>query len=279
MTAEIEAVSKRYVALTIDRIPYKAAYWEAGSGQPVLFLHGFMGNGGYWQSLVSLLQPHYRCICVDMLGFGDSSKPMIRYDIAKLVAFVRQFVIALDLEPCVLVGHSLGGWVSAAYAIAHPTAVTALVLAAPAGIRDDSFCGRYDHLRPLFWQTPLIDWTIWLAKPLATLMGQQQALAQIAWFRRELNAQPAPRSFLLDRLRPEDAIDTVEKEIHQLRVPTLVITGDCDETIPLWHSQTYASEIPAAQLVVIPTADHSLPQVYANEMADAIKQFFQPLPL
>jgi pimeloyl-ACP methyl ester carboxylesterase len=273
MSVETEAILKRYVSLVLDQTPYQAAYWEAGSGSPLLFLHGFMGKGDYWRSLVSLLQPHYRCICVDMLGFGDSSKPMIRYDIARLVAFVQQFAIALELEPCPIVGHSLGGWVAAALAIAHPTAVTGLILAAPAGIRDDSFCGRYDHLRFLFWRTPLIDWALWSAKPLAALVGQRDALARIAWFRQELNDQPAPRSFLLDRLRPEDAIDTVEQAIHQVQVPTLVITGDCDETIPLWHSQTYASEIPDAQLVVIPTANHALPQVYASEMADAIEQF------
>jgi pimeloyl-ACP methyl ester carboxylesterase len=273
MTREAETVLKRSISLTLNQELYQAAYWEAGSGTPLLFLHGFMGKSDYWRSLVSLLQPHYRCICVDMLGFGASSKPMIRYDIATLAAFVQQFAIALELPPCVVVGHSLGGWVAAAYALAEPDCVKALVLAAPAGIRDDSFAGRYDHLRPLFWRSPLIDWALWIAKPFAVLLKQSEALAQISWFRRELNAQPAPRSFLLDRLRPEDAIDTVEQDIQRLRLPTLVITGDRDETIPLWHCQTYASEIPAACLVVIPTADHDLPQAYATEMAAAIEAF------
>jgi len=96
---------------------------------------------------------------------------------------------------------------------------------------------------------------------------------QLAWFRRELMANPAACSFLCDRLRPEDAIDTVEKAIHQLRVPTLVITGDRDETIPLWHSETYAREIPGAQLAIIPHADHALPQGYAAELASLMLPF------
>jgi len=78
---------------------------------------------------------------------------------------------------------------------------------------------------------------------------------------------------LLDRLRPEDAIDTVEKDIYRLQVPTLVITGDRDETIPLWHSQTYANEIPDAKLAIIPGADHALPQKYAAELASLILPF------
>jgi pimeloyl-ACP methyl ester carboxylesterase len=266
-------ILKQLLSVSVDDKLYQAAYWEAGTGQPVIFLHGFMGRGECWEPLVQHLQNHYRCICLDMFGFGKSSKPMIRYDIAKLVAFVRAFAEALSLDSHSLVGHSLGGWVSAAYALAYPAAVDALILLAPAGIRDDSFCGRYDHLRPLLWQTPVVDGALWLLQPLASLTGKQKALNQIRWIRQELNNQPAPRSFLLDRLRPEDAIDTVEQEIQRLKRPTLVITGEQDETIPLWHSQTYASEIADARLVVIPNADHALPQKNAAELAELIQPF------
>jgi pimeloyl-ACP methyl ester carboxylesterase len=270
-------MSKRLVLLNTKPAQAEAAYWEAGeTAPPMLLLHGFMGDGNCWHSLVSHLQPH-RCICLDQFGFGGSSKPMIRYDIAQLVDFVHEFTIAIGLESFVIVGHSLGGWVGAAYALAYPDAVKGLILAAPAGIRDDSFVGRYDWLRPLLWRTPLVDLSLKLARPIAKILGKHQELAQISWFRQELNAQPAPRSFLLDRLRPEDAIDTVEKEIHRLALPTLVITGDRDETIPLWHSQTYASEIIGAQLVVIPNADHALPQQYATEMAQMILPFLAGL--
>ena len=258
---------------SLDRIPQTAAYLEAGQGAPLLMLHGFFGNGTNWLPLMEQLNLQFRCIGLDLLGFGESAKPDIRYDVAKEVAFVRQVVEALQIDPCYVVGHSFGGWVASAYALRYPNAVKGLFLAAPAGIRDDSFAGRYDHLRPLLWQTPIVDWALALAKPLVRLAGQSQALETIYWARRELNAQPAARSFLVDRIRPEDAIDTVEKEIHRLRVPTLVMTGDRDETIPLWHSQTYATEIPNAQIAIIQNADHALPQHYSFEMAELITQF------
>lgn len=236
-----------------------------------------MGDSSNWQFLVPLLQTRHRCISLDLLGFGDSSKPQIRYNIAQQVEFLDQVITALGLENCAIAGHSLGGWVASAYALAHPDRVRALILVAPAGIRDDSFCGKYDHLRPLLWQTPIVDWALNLAQPIAQLVQQEKSLNQLRWFRRELNAQPAARSFLVDRLRPEDAIDTVEKEIHQLRVPTLVIAGELDETIPLWHCQTYAREIPDAQLHVIPKADHALPQKESVAIAEAIEPFLSQL--
>jgi pimeloyl-ACP methyl ester carboxylesterase len=257
---------------------YTAAYWEAGVGPPLILLHGFLGDGRCWSPLVDRLQSQMRCISLDLLGFGDSAKPMIRYDIALEVAFVRQFIQAMNLtEPCYFLGHSFGGWVSAAYALAYPQAVRGLGLAAAAGIRDDSFCGRYDHLRPLLWPTPIVDLALTVAQPFSSLLGQRPLINQLSWFRRQLMANPAACSFLVDRLRPEDAIDTVEQQIHRLQVPTLVITGDRDETIPLWHSETYAREILHAKFVVIPDANHSLPQQYAAEMAAAIDTHWAPL--
>ncbi len=246
-----------------------ASYLDIGNGIPIVILHGFMGNKECWLPLIEHLKPHCRCISLDLLGFGESGKPKIRYDVATEVAFVRQVALTLGLNSYYILGHSFGGWVAAAYALKYPDHVKGLLLAAPAGIRDDSFCGRYDHLRPLLWQTPVVDWVLQLLK----LSTKSAIIDKIAWFRRELKAQPAARSFLVDRIRPEDAIDTVEQEIHRIQVPTLVISGDRDETIPLWHSETYAQQIPGAKLAIILNASHSLPQDYAPQLAALILPF------
>lgn len=250
-----------------------AAYLEAGSGIPLLMLHGFFGEACCWLPLMEKLQKHFRCISLDLLGFGESSKPDISYDIAKEVTFVRQFAEKLEVEHFYILGHSFGSWVASAYALKFPKCVRSLILAAPAGIRDDSFCGRYDALRPLLWENPLVDLALLLATPGAVILGKQAEIERVWEFRKNLITQPVARSFLLNRLRPEDAVDTVEKEIYQLRLPTLVIAGELDETIPLWHSQTYAQEIPNARLAIIPGADHGLPQAYAGEMATLIEEF------
>ncbi|MEG4305745.1 alpha/beta hydrolase [Microcoleus sp. D3_18a_C4] len=250
-----------------------AAYLDIGCGRPLLMLHGFFGEKTCWLPLIELLQSQFRCISLDMLGFGESSKPEIRYDVAVEVAFVRQVVEQLNIEPCCIIGHSFGGWVASAYSLKYPNSVSSLVLAAPAGIRDDSFCGQYDALRPLLWETPAVDWALQLAKPFASLAGKSEQLQQISGWRRELMSQPVARSFLMSRMRPEDAVDTVEKEIHKLQIPTLVIAAESDETIPLWHCETYAGEIPGAELAIIPHATHGLPQTQAPIMAKFISKF------
>jgi pimeloyl-ACP methyl ester carboxylesterase len=261
---------------TLGQQRFPVAYWEQGQGPTLLLLHGFLGSSRCWQPLVAQLHGQFRCISLDLLGFGDSAKPNIRYDVATEVYFVHQVSQSLGLTTFSLIGHSFGGWVSAAYALQYPMHLQNLVLIAPAGIRDDEFCGRYNHYRPLLWQTPIVDWGLNLLEPLAKLGKQQANWEQLRWIRRELATQPAARSFLLDRLRPEDAIDTVETKIHQLQAPTLVITGDRDDTIPLWHSQTYAQAIPKAQLVVFPEAGHNLLQTHSFQVAEMVSTFVSP---
>ena len=283
--SEIITMEKQTVLLQ----DYTAAYTEQGQGTPLIFLHGFLGSSHNWQSITPELTSAYRCLSLDLLGFGDSSKPRLNYTVWHQVEFVQQFIQALDLQQFHLIGHSYGGWTAAAYALAAagltwtsqgwstfvpgsfttPTPST-LTLIAAAGIRDDSFVGRYTHLRPLLWETPLVDWGLNFVAPIAKMLNQQSAFQQIYRTRQELLNQPVAKSFLMDRLRPEDATDTVEQYLSQVQIPTHVIAGEQDTTIPLWHCQTYAEQLPLANLTVLPDANHDLIQTHSTEIANMI---------
>jgi pimeloyl-ACP methyl ester carboxylesterase len=261
------------LALSPQQDPTQAArFSRVGEGIPVLMLHGFLGDRTCWQPLIDRVSDQYCCISLDLLGFGASGQPAIVYDVPTEVAFVEAVRSQLGLEQIYIVGHSFGGWVAAAYAIAYPERVLGLLLAAPAGIRDDEFCGRYDYLRPLLTGGPWIDWGLGLARPIAQLLGQTKPLQTLRWFRQEIQRQPAAKSFLLDRLRPEDAIDTVETQIHRITAPTTIVIGDQDDTIPLWHAETYANLIQGAILAIWPGCDHSLPQRQSDRLAQALNQ-------
>ncbi len=256
---------------------YQAAYFETGSSTDapeaptLLFLHGFLGESSLWQPLMEQLS--YRCIALDLLGFGESSKPRLKYTIWHQTEFLQGFIEALQLRQLILVGHSYGGWTSAAYAIEQSTQLDGLVLLAPAGIRDDSFVGRYDYMRPILWETPAVDWILAAIRPVAYLLGQGKTYRQVAMARREFSKQPVAKSFIVDRLRPEDAIDTVEQEIHHIEAPTLVIAGQEDSTIPLWHCETYGRDIPNARLEVLPDTDHDLIRTRRPRIAELITGF------
>jgi pimeloyl-ACP methyl ester carboxylesterase len=270
--------------------PYDAAYLEQGKGgTPIVFLHGFLGDSSNWRPVMEHL-PDHRCIALDLLGFGESAKPELRYNVWHQVEFVQQCIAALGLENFYLVGHSYGGWTAAAYAIACTTgklglperemppplnALVGLALIAPAGIRDDQFVGRYSHLRPLLWESPWVDLGLKAIAPISQWLGQQQSFEEIMRVRQALLEQPVAKSFLRDRLRAEDAVDTVEQHLEQIKVPTLVIAAGKDDTIPLWHCQTYASGISQAQMQVFPNADHGLLQTGGAAIAKALLKLIE----
>ncbi len=265
---------------TIELSQYTAAYTSIGEGIPVILLHGFFGDSQTLEPIATGLSAHYCCISLELLGFGDSSKPNIRYLIGDHVEFLKEFLTAKKISKFYLIGYSYGSWVAAAYAISRDNLaisipnLAGMVLLAPAGIRDDSFVGRYDWLKPLLWQTPLVDLTLNLIAPFAKLMKQEKSFNTIRIARQALVTQPAARSFLIDRLNPEDAVDTVEKDIDRITTSTLVIAGEIDGTIPLWHSQTYAKKIPQASLEVIPGADHDLVQTHSQAVTRSIINYW-----
>ncbi|MDX1977817.1 MAG: alpha/beta hydrolase [Pseudanabaenaceae cyanobacterium bins.68] len=255
---------------------YEVAYWQEGGGIPVIFLHGFLGNSQMWRSLVENLaqiSPGFSWVGVDLLGFGGSAKPDLKYQIWDQVQFVAELIKAKGWEQFYVVGYSYGGWAGAAIACEQIKGMKALVLIAPAGIRDDQFVGRYWHLRPLLWSSPLVDLGLAVVARLANIFNQAAQVRGIIQARQALQAQPVAKSFLRDRLRPEDAIDTLEAKIHQIDLPTLVIAGSEDQTIPLWHCQAYAQGIPAARLEVLVGADHDLVVSQEAEIASLIAEF------
>ena len=114
------------------------AAYEAGSDAPdapvVLLLHGLgHWSDGAWGRLVPRLDPGFRYVAFDLPGFGASAKPDAAYDRAFFARVIEGAVDALGLDHFALVGHSLGGFLAADYAGAHPERVARLALIAPAG--------------------------------------------------------------------------------------------------------------------------------------------------
>lgn len=116
------------------RRPYKlAAYDHGGDGPVVILLHGLASSSANWDPLIPLLKQKYRCITIDLVGFGDSPKPQwYRYTMEEHIRDIRRTIQSLHLdEPFTLVGHSLGSLIATRYAKLLPTHVRRLVLLSP----------------------------------------------------------------------------------------------------------------------------------------------------
>lgn len=258
---------------------YQAAYTVQGQGKPLVLLHGFFGDAWTLNALVEELSSKFQCFNLELLGFGDSAKPKINYLIGDQVNFLQSFIENIRLQNYYLVGYSYGAWVAAAYAIAagrgdFSSPLNGIALLAPTGIRDDSFTGRYNHLKPLLWETPIVDWAIAALQPLMAIAGQKDYFETVVQARNAMMSQPAAAAFLKSRLKPDDAVDTVENYLHYVQCLSLILAAGSDKHIPFWHCETYQEKITNAKLFNIQDADHDFVQTHPQEISEIVKAFF-----
>lgn len=115
------------------------SYVSYGSGTEVIvFLHGMASNLKAWQKNIDVLKADYRCIALDLPGYGRSSRMSSAFDLEKVAKLVIQFISHMKLENVTLVGHSMGGQLSLLIAHQQPALVARMILVAPAGLEQFS---------------------------------------------------------------------------------------------------------------------------------------------
>lgn len=116
------------------RRPYRLHVVDHGGKGPVIFfLHGIASSSTNWEHVVPLLKQEFRCITIDLLGFGNSPKPnWIGYTVHDHIKSIHATIRTLRIrQPYILVGHSMGSLLAARYAALHPKYVQKLALIAP----------------------------------------------------------------------------------------------------------------------------------------------------
>lgn len=105
-------------------------YEECGNnnGDVIVLLHGFCGSSQYWQNICPMLSDQYRVIIPDLRGHGGSSAPEETYTMEIMAEDIAALLNALQVEKVVMFGHSLGGYVTAAFAEKYPDKLTGFAL-------------------------------------------------------------------------------------------------------------------------------------------------------
>lgn len=112
-------------------LTYKGAtlhFSDTGSGSPVVLLHGFLANQSMWNTLVPHIAKTHRVICIDLLGHGQSGDISETHTMEDMADAVKTITNHLQLDCITLIGHSMGGYVSLAFAEAYPNMVKGLCL-------------------------------------------------------------------------------------------------------------------------------------------------------
>jgi pimeloyl-ACP methyl ester carboxylesterase len=103
-------------------------YFTAGSGKPLIFIHGYAQSAHMWSKIMPQFAERFQVIAPDLPGFGESEIPASGLDMKTAATRIHALALALGVQKASVVGHDIGLMVAYAYAAMHPTEVERLVL-------------------------------------------------------------------------------------------------------------------------------------------------------
>ena len=196
----------------------------------------------------------------DLLGRGWSDRPRIRYDIDAFVQQLRELLEALKINRASLVGLSMGGPIAASFTARYPARVRRLALIDPAGARDLSLSWflRLCSLPVLGEMAMLLPGTGAILRAVAKDFFDETLVADFLQRYRTQMQFAGFRRALLSTLRAgmlESFLETYE-EVGMLGLPTLLLWGMEDHTVPFEHSNLIRRAMPHAKFEAIQDAGH-----------------------
>ena len=230
--------------------PYRLRYLEAGSGEPLVLVHGLGSSATLeWGRLLAPLGRRFHVYAPDLPGFGESERPAAAdYSIPMQVEAVRAFMQAKGIGRARLAGVSMGGWIVARLAGDHPEMVERLVLVDAAGMRPDG---------------PAIPAEVLLPRDEA---GVRRLVAAVrhnapvppAFVARDILAHHLKEQWIIRRALESmrDGDDWLNGTLGRADMPVLVVWGKQDALIPVAYAAPLQAEFPHAELRLLDGCGH-----------------------
>jgi pimeloyl-ACP methyl ester carboxylesterase len=251
---------------------YIVPYYDGGSGEPLVLIHGFGDTKISFVQAAEWLTPKYRVILPEVPGFGDSVRDTGRsYGIRDQVETIHAMLKSLGIQKCHIGGNSMGGHIAAAYALAFPNEVHSLILIDAAGVtvseskpyenasapvRSEADFDAY--LDKVFVKKPMIP------RPVKTYLIERTA-RDFEWHNRIRGDIRSGEDYILNN------------RISAIAAPTLILWGDKDQLVNIDVGRAYHAGIAGSQLVVFTDCGHSPQYERPRETAEAILEFLAGL--
>jgi pimeloyl-ACP methyl ester carboxylesterase len=260
--------SPRFDEWQVDLHGHEVIYRIAGSGPPVVLIHGMVNSSRHWEEVALRLAGDYTVVAPDLIGHGDSATPRGDYSLGAHAASIRDLLAVIGIDRATIVGHSLGGGVAMQFFYQFPQRTERLVLVSSGGLGHE--------VSPLLRSAALPG-----AKPLLALAAHRRVLTALAAAGRRLRARGVDKGIYLQAiaraLSPLEGRGGREAFLQTLRsvidirgqrvsardrlyllesMPTMIVWGGRDQTIPLAHGRAAHEAIPGSRFETLPRAAH-----------------------
>ena len=262
-------------------------YRMAGKGPVILLIHGMAGSSRTWLPVLKILARDYTVVAPDLLGHGESAKPMGDYSLGAYASGLRDLLMGtLGIESATLVGQSLGGGVAMQLAYQHPELCQRLVLVASGGLgREVSWLLRALTLPGAEYVIP----------PLFPRFARRAGERVMRFFRdrgvtaphiaemwnayASLTETPNRNAFIRTVRAVIDpggqTVSARDRLYLAAAVPTMIVWGDRDEIIPVAHAYTTHALLPESRLEIFEGAGHFLNVEHPLRFAELLRDFVE----
>lgn len=250
----------------------KVRYLESGTCKnTIVLIHGLGASAERWLGVIPHFEKEYRVIVPDLIGFGLSDKPLVDYTPEFFVDFLEKMLTTLNISKPLMIGSSLGGQITAEFAVAKKGSLKKLVLVSPAGVMKQS--------------TPALD-----AYIMAALYPNEES-AKIAFEMMEASGKqidPLIVKSFVDRMQKPNAkmafmstilglknAEIITKRLPQIDVPTMIIWGGNDPVIPIVHAEQFVSSIKDCRFYRMDECGHTPYVQKPSEFSKKVLEFFE----
>lgn len=251
------------------------AWEEAGSGHPLLLIHGLPFHKGMWKPQMAALSRKSRVIALDLPGFGESGVPRGDASMPRYADLLAGFCKALGLGPVVLAGHSMGGYIALEFAARHAPLLRGLVMVASRAIADTAEVASNRRVMAERLKTESADF-----------VAEAMLPKMLAADNRDLDLRRQVRE-LMEPLRPEGiahaqlAIATrrdFSAKLREIGTPALVVAGEKDMVAPFEEAGIMAANFRQGRLEVVGSAGHMVSWEQPKAVNAAIEKWMTGLP-
>jgi pimeloyl-ACP methyl ester carboxylesterase len=263
----------------------RIAYYDVGSGSPIVFVHGLLVNANLWRKVVERLAPDFRCIVLD-LPLGSHNLPLAEGTVSSppaVAAMVSQAIEALDLDGVTLVGNDTGGALCQMVVTSEPERISRLVLTS-CDYRDNFPPKLFAYFKPAA-AVPGLMWA--LLQPMRFRLPRRSPIA-FGWLTKRPIERPAEDSYILPAiedpsvrrdvrafLRSASTADTnaAADRLGEFLEPALIAWAREDRVFPLGDGRSIAGDLPNSRFELVDDAYTFSMEDNPSQLAEMIAGF------